>query len=99
MPRTAAASMTRDDACSVYKATPNGNTTERTEVQDLPILNAGFMLNELRNEHVNDRVRPPIGFKLTTFTLVVVVYDHEQSLGVGCEARLTKTLAGSVSPF
>jgi hypothetical protein len=31
MPRTAAASMTRNGACSVYKATPNGNTTQRTD--------------------------------------------------------------------
>ena len=42
-------------------------------VSSLPILNASFTLNELRNEHVNDRVRPPISFKLATVTLNVVV--------------------------
>jgi hypothetical protein len=33
-----------------------------TAVPDLPILNADFTLTELRNEHVNDRVRPPLSF-------------------------------------
>jgi hypothetical protein len=31
-----------------------------TAVPDLPILNAIFRLNELRNEHMSDRVRPPL---------------------------------------
>jgi hypothetical protein len=87
MPRTAAASTTRDGARN--KATPNGNTTSvPTAVPDLPILNAVFTMNELRNEHANDRVPPPISFSLATFTLAVAVNLSAADLHVDCDSRV-----------